>query len=65
MSVVETSFSKDKSACAPTLLKTVSTKDILIDQVHKFQSSYFNPIQDGGVEGGGGGKKVPLPVFSL
>ena len=38
---VETSFSKDESACAPTLLKTVSTTDILIDQVHKFQNSYF------------------------
>ena len=39
MSVVETSFSNDESD--PTLLKTVSTTDILIDQVHKFQSSYF------------------------
>ena len=38
-SVIETSFSKDESACAPTLLKTVSTTDILIDQVHKFQNS--------------------------
>ena len=41
MSVVKTSFSKDESACAPTLLKTVSTADILIDQIHKFQNSYF------------------------
>ena len=41
MSVVEASFSNDESACAPTLLKTVSTADILIDQVHKFQNSYF------------------------
>ena len=41
MSVVGTSFSKDKSACAPTLLKTVPTTDILINQVHKFQNSYF------------------------
>ena len=41
MFVVETSFSKDEIACAPTLLKTVSTTDILIDQVHKFQGSYF------------------------
>ena len=40
-SVEETSFSNDESACAPTLLKTVSTADILIDQVHKFQNSYF------------------------
>ena len=41
MSVVETNFSNDESACTPTLLKTVSTADILIDQVHKFQNSYF------------------------
>ena len=41
MSVVETSFSKGKSACAPTVLKTVSTTDILINQAHKFQNSYF------------------------
>ena len=41
MSVVDTSFSKDESACAPSLLKTASTTDILIDQVHKFQNSYF------------------------
>ena len=34
MSVVDTSFSNDESACTPTLLKTVSA-DILIDQVHK------------------------------
>ena len=41
MYVEETSFSNDESACAPMLLKTVSTTDILIDQVHKFQNSYF------------------------
>ena len=41
MSVLETSFSKDESACGPSLLKAVSTTDILIDQVHKFQNSYF------------------------
>ena len=41
MSVMETSFSKDESACALTLLKTVFTTDILIDQVHKFQNRYF------------------------
>ena len=41
MSVVETSFSKDENACAPTLLKAVPTTDILINQVHKFQNSYF------------------------
>ena len=41
MYVEETSFSNDESACAPMLLKTVSTTDILIDQVHKFHNSYF------------------------
>ena len=41
MSVVETSFSNDESACGPALLKTVPTTDILIDQVHKFQNNYF------------------------
>ena len=41
MSVVVTSFSNDDRACHPTLLKTVPTIDILIDQVHKFQNSYF------------------------
>ena len=41
MSVVETSFSKDENACAPTLLKAVSNTDILIKQVHKFQNSCF------------------------
>ena len=41
MSVVVTSFSNDESACGPALLKTVSTTDILIDQVHKFQNSCF------------------------
>ena len=40
--VVVTSFSNDESACGPTSLKTVSTTDISIDQVHKFQNSYFN-----------------------
>ena len=34
-------FSNDDRACRPMLLKTVSAIDILIDQVHKFQSSYF------------------------
>ena len=38
---METSFSKDESACAPTLLKTVSTANILIDQAHKFLNGYF------------------------
>ena len=41
MSVMVTSFINDDIACHPTLLKTVSTIDILIDQVHKFQNSYF------------------------
>ena len=41
MSVVVTSFSNDETACNPTPLKAVSTTDILIGLVHKFQSSYF------------------------
>ena len=41
MSVVVTSFSNDDKACHLALLKTVPTIDILIDQVHKFQNSYF------------------------
>ena len=41
MSVVVISFSNDESACGPTLLKSVSTTDTFIDQVHKFQNSYF------------------------
>ena len=41
MSIVVTSFSNDGRAYRPTLLKTVSSIDILIDQVHKFQNSYF------------------------
>ena len=36
MSVVVTSFSNNDRACRSTLLKTVSTMDILIDQVQKF-----------------------------
>ena len=39
--MVETSFSNDESVGAPTLLITVSNTDILIDQIHKFQNSYF------------------------
>ena len=39
--MVVTSFSNDENACGPTLLKTVSSTDILIDQIHKFQNSYF------------------------
>ena len=41
MFVVVTSFSNDEGACFPTLLKTVSTTGILIDQVHKFHNGYF------------------------
>ena len=41
MSVVVTNFSNDDRACHPTLLKTVSTIDILIEQVHIFHNSYF------------------------
>ena len=41
MSVVVTSFINDDRACRPRLLKTESTIDILIDQIHKFQNSYF------------------------
>ena len=47
MSVVVTRFSNDESARPPTQLKLESTTDIFIDQVHKFQNSYFNPIQNG------------------
>ena len=42
MSVVVTSFSNDESSRSATLLKTESTSDILIEQVYKFQNSYFN-----------------------
>ena len=42
MSVVVTSFSNDESAHPAMLLKTESTTDILIEQVHKFRNSYFN-----------------------
>ena len=41
MSVVVTSFKNDKNARPPTLLKTVTTTDILIDQAHTFHNSYF------------------------
>ena len=41
MSVALTSFSNDERACYPTLLKTVSPIEIFIDQVHKFQNSFF------------------------
>ena len=41
MFVVVTSFSNDERAWSPTLLKTVPTTGILIDQIHKLQNSYF------------------------
>ena len=41
ISAMVISFSNDESACPPTPLKTVSTSDILIDQVHKFHNSCF------------------------
>ena len=41
MSVVVTSFRNDESAHPPTLLKAVSTADILIDEVQQSQNSYF------------------------
>ena len=41
MSVVVTSFKNDENARPPTPLKTGTTTDILIDQVHTFQNSYF------------------------
>ena len=40
MSVVVTSFSNDEKTTL-TLLKTVSTTEILIDQIHKFQNICF------------------------
>ena len=39
--MVVTSFKNDENPRPPTLLKTVTTTDILIDQVHTFQNSYF------------------------
>ena len=41
MSVVVTSFKNDENARPPTPLKIGTTIDILIDQVHTFQNSYF------------------------
>ena len=60
MSVVVTRFSNDESACPPSQLELESITDIFIDQVHKFQNSYFNPIQNGCV----GGKKKTHTSFS-
>ena len=36
MSVVVTGFSNDESALPTTLLKALSTTDILTDEIHKF-----------------------------
>ena len=41
MSMVMSSFSNGESVGLPTLLKTESTADILIDQIHKFQKSCY------------------------
>ena len=41
MSVVVTSYKNDENALPTTLLKTVTITDILIDQVHTFQNSYY------------------------
>ena len=41
MSAVVTSFKNDEYTSPPTLQKTVTIIDLLIDQVHTFQSSYF------------------------
>ena len=61
MSVVVTRFSNDENACPPSQLKLESITDIFIDPVHKFQNSYFNPIQNGC--GGEGAKKNPYQFF--
>ena len=45
MYVVVPNFSNDEKVCSSTLLKTVYTTDILIEQVHKFQKSYFKEHQ--------------------
>ena len=41
MFVAVTIFKNDGNAHPPTLLKIVTTTDILIDQVHTFQNIYF------------------------
>ena len=53
------SFSNDERARPPTQLKLEFATDIFIDQIHKFQNSYFNPIQNGGMGGVGVAKKSP------
>ena len=59
MPAVVASFSNDERARPPTQLKLEFATDIFIDQVHKFQNSYFNPIQNGGMVGVGVAKKSP------
>ena len=44
MSLVVRSFKNDENLRPPTLLKTVTTRDILIDQVYTFQNSYFKEL---------------------
>ena len=41
MSSVLTIFKNDQNARSPTLVKSVTTTDILIGQVHTFQNIYF------------------------
>ena len=41
MSAVVTIFKNDQNARPPTLVKSVTTTDILIGQVHTFQNSYL------------------------
>ena len=41
MFVIGSNFSYDELTHPPTPLKTESTTDILIKQVHKFQNSFF------------------------
>ena len=45
MSRIVTGFSSDESVRPPTLLKTGTTTDILIDHFYQFQESYFNKEQ--------------------
>ena len=41
MSLVVANVRNNENARPPTLLETVTTTDILINQVHTFQNSYF------------------------
>ena len=64
MSAVVANFINDESARPTTQLKQQFTTDIFIDQVHKFQNSYFNPIQNGGMGGEGLQKSPPHTSLS-